>query len=172
MNWRVASGCIPPSVTHHDYRYIVLRCRTCLYGGYGAHGSYSSLQIFIAELVWPPYRHASTPRPNRWRSKYDCVRHAGEVVQERQPLLSENNKFWAQVEPVARRRSLQSLGPRKYGPKLMSMQSRRRLLHRERMQRAARCTHCLFIPLFGSVFSFLLQGVLFRTSSAYYSSLS
>lgn len=52
---------------------------------------------------------------------------AGEKVVEKQPLLSENDRFWAQVEPVSRHRRLQDNAGR-YGPKLLTQQSRRKLL--------------------------------------------
>ena len=62
----------------------------------------------------------------------ECFIFVGETVTY-QPLLSENNKFWAQVEPVSRQDLKKDRKSVHYGPSLRSEHSRRMLLERQRI---------------------------------------
>jgi len=53
---------------------------------------------------------------------------AGEEVVKRQPLMSENDRFWAQVEPVSHKGQMQEGKAGEFGPQLIDSRARRLLL--------------------------------------------
>ena len=76
-------------------------------------------------------------RPSSLQRQLCEVACAGEKLTQRQPLQSENDKFWAVVEPVALQRPLPGDKAQTFGPQLLTSQARRKMLLRSHNTRSA-----------------------------------
>ena len=68
------------------------------------------------------------PQPGSLQRQLCEVACAGQKLTEGQPLQSENDKFWAVVEPVALQRRVSRDKAPTYGPQLLTRQAMRKTL--------------------------------------------